>query len=187
MQCFFFLSADILFFTKPYLVLRQCILNSLGSGLHRSRMQNQFVQPAQETVEALLDADRLGHSRLQLLSPFRHWRRKGAKPFFQTICRGDNDSKGLILAMCSLFWIKISKSGLRPRVRATTMKTCCTEDVNSFQGRRLVGADQIPSCSLHLLQLYRMLGQSILQKLKIADKILTIRTEQKKSITKIQF
>lgn len=50
--------------------------------------------------------------------------------------------------------------------------TCRAEDVNSFQGRRLIGADQIPSRSLHLLQLHRPLGELVLQQLRTEDTIL---------------
>lgn len=53
-----------------YLVLGQGILNGLGSGLHLSRMQDQFVEPAQQALQALLNAHRLGHSCLQLLGSF---------------------------------------------------------------------------------------------------------------------
>lgn len=82
LSIYYNLLSQILFFENPYLVLGQSILYSLCSGLHLSRMQNQFVQPAQQTIQTLLYADGLGHSCLQLLSPFRHRRRKGAKPFF---------------------------------------------------------------------------------------------------------
>jgi len=67
---------------RSYLVLGQSILNSLCSGLHWSGSHNQFVQPAQQTLQALLDADGLRHSRLQLLGPFGDGRRKAAESLF---------------------------------------------------------------------------------------------------------
>lgn len=47
-----------------YLVLGQRFLHGLGGGLDRSGVQNQLVQPAQQALQALLDADGLGHGRL---------------------------------------------------------------------------------------------------------------------------
>lgn len=87
------------------------------------------------------------------------------------------NSISLTSVTCSLLLTKISmlfpKNSPWLKVRERRMITCCTEDVYSFQGRRLVGADQIPSCSLHLLQLHRMLSQSILQELQEQEKAWT--------------
>ena len=60
--------------------------------------------------------------------------------------------------MCICLWVLV-----------LTMKvikfTCSTKDVNSFEGRWFFCADQISSCSLHLLKLHWTLRQLILQHL----------------------
>lgn len=78
-------TLPLVYWSCSYLVLCEGILNSLCSGFNWSRTQSQFVQPAQQTFQAFLDTDRLGHSCLQLLSPLRDGRREGVKPLLQTI------------------------------------------------------------------------------------------------------
>ena len=68
-----------------HLVLCHGVLHSLSGGLDRSWVQNQLVQPGQQTLQPLLDADRLGHRRLQLLGALRHRRRQRVEPSLQAV------------------------------------------------------------------------------------------------------
>ena len=68
-----------------HLVLCHGVLNRLSGGLDRSWGQNQLVQPGEQTLQPLLDADRLGHGGLQLLGPLRHRRRQCVEPSLQAI------------------------------------------------------------------------------------------------------